>query len=202
MPPLRRFNAFVTAALIASCVARHARAQVRWDAGAEAGATRRFASHGDTAAPSPGFGPSFGLQGHVALLPMVRVGIYLTGDVSPASPQSPRTFWGGGLHARVSPPLLPGPWRTFLGAGFGYDAGYSAARHVSGGLFEVPIGVGLGRRVADTWLVFVEASAHFGFAFTGDLYSHSVAGGSSAASAYVGQDWFALALSLGLSFER
>jgi hypothetical protein len=180
------------AALLAS---RPAHAQLRWDVGAQAGVTKRFTTGAAPGAPSPGLGPSFGLQGHVALVPMVRIGVYLEQDISPMSPLGPRTFWAAGLHLRVMPPLLGGGWRTWLFAGFGYAYTDWSSEAVSGGIFDAPVGVGLGRKIG-SWLIFGELGTRFGFGFYGPMY----AGQGGAAGQ--GQDSFALSASVGLSLEQ
>jgi hypothetical protein len=184
-----------------------ASAQVHWDAGAQAGVTKRFAAGGDAGAPSPGFGPSLELQGHVALLPMVRLGVYLGTDLSPAAPDGLRTFWDGGLHLRLTPPLAPWPWRTWLFTGFGYAFADDLGPGLPGGMLEVPVGLGLGRKVGSHALFFVELGARIGFGFYGRMYDRSAVetsgeSGQSPGSAYVGQDTFALSLSVGLSLEE
>jgi hypothetical protein len=190
---------------------RPAHAQLRWDVGAQAGVTKRFTTGATTGAPSPGFGPSFGLQGHVALVPMVRIGLYFEGDVSPTPPLGPRTFWAGGLHLRIMPPLLGGAWRTWVFAGLGYAyvdwgdqnipasgqgaGGAGTNTRVTGGIFDAPVGLGLGRKVG-SWLIFGELGTRFGFGFYGPMY----AGQGGAAGQ--GQDSFALSASVGLSLEQ
>jgi hypothetical protein len=182
-------------------------AQVHWDAGAEAGVTKRFTAGGDPGAPSPGFGPSLELHGHVALLPMVRVGAYLGADFSPAAPDGLRSFWDGGLHLRLSPPLAPWPWRTWLFTGFGYAFADDLGSHLPGGMLEVPFGVGLGRKAGRHALLFVELGGRVGFGFYGRMYDRAAAessaeNGETSARAYVGEDTFALSLSVGLSLEE
>jgi hypothetical protein len=185
------------AALLA--LPREARAQLRWDVGVHAGVTKRFTGGGDSSAPAPGFGPSFGVQAHVALVPMVRLGGYFEGDVSPASPEAPRAFWAGGLHARFMPPLLGGPWRTWLSVGFGYADAYSYERHTGGGLLEVPLGLGLGRKIGGPWLLYAEVGPRFCFAALGTMYADP---GDPRAAPFLGQDSFAVGVSVGLSLEQ
>ena len=187
-----------------------AAAQVHWDTGAQAGVTKRFVAGGDAGAPAPGFGPSIELQGHVALVPMVRVGAYLGTDLSPAAPEGLRTFWDGGLHVRLSPPLLPWPWRTWLFTGFGYSFAEDLGDHLPGGLLEVPVGLGIGRKVSRHSLLFVELGGRIGFGFYGRMYDRSAVessgmaaeSGETRSGAYVGKDTFALSLSVGLSLEE
>lgn len=186
--------------LVGLTTASPASAQLHWDVGAQAGAAKRFTTGGD-GGPAPGFGPIFGLQGHVAVIPMVRAGLYLEQDVSPAGDGGPRTFWAGGLHVRVTPPLLASPWRTWLYAGAGYAYAYSKAVHTDGGLLDLPVGLGLGRRLGrGPWLVFAEVGARFGLLFYGAMYDHTAARPDGAP--YVGQDSFALTASVGLSLDQ
>lgn len=160
--------------------------------------TKRFTTGGDAGAPQPGLGPSFGLQGHVALLPMVRAGLYAEQDVSPASDAGPRMFWAGGVHVRATPPLLPSPWRAWVFAGAGVAYAYSKAVHAAGALMDVPLGVGLGSKLGGHLLLFGEVGARWGLLFQGAMYD---AAGAPAAQ-YLGRDSFALTASLGLSWER
>ncbi len=176
-------------------VARPAGAQLRWDVGAEAGIAKRFTTGAPAGAPSPGVGPIFGLQGHVALVPMVRIGLYAEQDTEPLSQLGPRSFWAGGLHARVTPPLLGGGWRTWLYAGLGYGYVDWSSQRASGGIFDAPVGLGLGDKLG-SWLVFAELGARFGFGFYGSAYSGQ--GGVPA----VGQESVALCASVGLSLEQ
>lgn len=191
-----RLLAPVGAVLVLLGRASAALAQVHWDAGAQVGVMKRFTTGGAADAPSPGFGPALELQGHVALLPMLRLGGYLGTDLSPldgGDAGGPRTFWDGGLHLRLSPPLLPYPWRTWVYAGFGYAFAYDLGTHLSGGLLEAPVGLGLGRKLTREWTVFTELGARFGFGFYGGMYD---------AAGAPGKDPVALSLSVGLSLEE
>jgi hypothetical protein len=181
----------VALVLILLATATPARAQVHWDAGAQAGVMKRFAEGSGAGA---GFGPMVQLQGHVALLPMVRLGAYLSTDLSPIDDGGPRTFWEGGIHLRVSPPLLAYPWRTWVFAGFGYAYAYDLGARLHGGQLDVPVGLGVGRKLSPAVLLFSELGARFGFAFDGAMYDQ---GGSSP-----GKDPVALSLSVGLSLEE
>lgn len=192
MSPAVHAGALVLAAIALPSVAH---AQVHWDVGAEAGAMKRFTTGGDAGAPSPDVGPTFALQGHVALLPMVRAGLYAEQDFSPQADAAPRTFWAGGVHFRLTPPLLASPWRLWLFAGAGVAYAYSREVHADGGFLEVPVGLGLGRKLGAHWLIFAELGARFGLLFYGGMYDRAAAG-------YAGQDSFALGASVGLSLEQ
>jgi len=199
----------VTAAVLWLATGRTAGAQVRWDAGAEAGIMKRVETGGGAGAPTAGLGPSVELQGHVALLPMIRLGAYMTTDLAPAvgggvTADGPRTFAEAGLQVRGTPPLLPWPWRTWLFAGFGDGYAHDLGTRLSGGMLDVPVGLGLGRKLTPSWLLFIELGARFGLAFHGSMYEADRAsllqGGGS--STYDGKDAFALSLSVGLSLDK
>ena len=155
----------------------------------------------------------FGLQGHVALLPMVRIGAYFAQDVSPASGAGTRTFWEGGLRAKVTPPLLAAPWRVYAFAGLGYAYAYEASHHGPspssggaepfvggrwGGLLDLPAGLGVGARAwrgglsSRGWVVFAELASRVGLGFYGPMYEHGA----------LGKDSVALTLTVGISSEQ
>ncbi|HEY1692121.1 MAG TPA: hypothetical protein VGG39_08155 [Polyangiaceae bacterium] len=187
---------------------------LRWDAGLSAGVSQRLTTGRAAGAPTPELGPLAEAQAHVALLPMIRVGLYAAEDLSPL-PGRVRSFTAGGLHARFAPPLLPIGWRTWLYAGFGFalgeDPGGGGAPHTSGQLFDVPVGVGLGTKLGRHWMLFGELGARLGFGFYGRMYDRAAAtepatttaaaSAGTAAGPYLGHDAVALALTVGLSWE-
>ncbi|HEX8791351.1 MAG TPA: hypothetical protein VF765_10415 [Polyangiaceae bacterium] len=177
----------VGAALAVWLAAGDAWAQVNWDAGLEAGAMKRFTTSSQTS--QPGFGPAFELQGHVALIPMLRVGLYAAQDISPMPGWPARQFYEGGLHVKVTPPLLSSPWRTYLFTGFGAAYVHQAPR--DGTLLEVPAGLGLALKVRAPWEVFAELGGRVGVAFLGDVYGDGI----------TGKDSFAVSLSVGVSLS-
>lgn len=164
-----------------------ARAQVHWDAGAEVGAMKRFTTSSQTS--EPGFGPAFELQGHVALIPMLRVGLYAAQDISPMPSWPARQFYEGGLHVKLTPPLLSSPWRTYLFAGFG--AAYVRQDPRGGALLEAPAGLGLALKLRAPWEVFAELGGRAGVAFLGGVYDGGI----------TGKDSFAVSLSVGVSLS-
>jgi hypothetical protein len=204
--------------------------QVKWDVGGEAGVVKRFTTAGSAGASSPGLGPSFEAQGHVAVVPMVRMGLYVGMSLLPRAGTGTdkigeRTYWEGGAQVRVTPPLLPAPWRAWAFAGVGYvytyaesydfGAGQSSTQHnaiaqgVGGGFVDVPLGIGLGYRLNGPWVLFVEGGGEVGVGFSGPVYAGSppVSGASTSSrpgtqAAFGGHDSFALSLSVGLSFDR
>ncbi len=177
----------VVGAAFVLAVAADARAQVNWDFGAEVGAMKRFTTSSQTS--EPGFGPAFELQGHVALIPMLRVGLYAAQDISPMPSWPARQFYEGGLHVKLTPPLLSSPWRTYLFAGFG--AAYVRQDPREGALLEAPAGLGLALKVRAPWEVFAELAGRAGVAFLGGVYDGGI----------TGKDSFAVSLSVGVSLS-
>jgi len=216
-------------------------AQVNSDVGFSAGVMKRFTTSAAPGVSQPGFGPVVDLRGHLAVLPMLRVGLYVAYDHSPMPGAGDRNFLTGGIHVKVTPPLLPFPWKTYLFTGFGvgyaeadayattvtvYDnlatgasapSGSVAARapSLTGGLLEVPLGLGLARKLGTSWEVFLELGGRFGVATFGPLYdshetpAYSVTGTlpagsilSSPHAPFTGADSFALSLSVGVSLTH
>ena len=213
------------AALLLGSGAAHA--QVNGDVGLSAGAMKRFTTGADPGVSDPGFGPVFQLQGHLALFPMLRVGLYVSQDVSPMPSYGGRQFYEGGLHLKLTPPILPTPWKGYAFAGFGggyahqdsYAApgappGGSATRptvsfsSIDGALFEIPVGIGVAYRLRAPFEVFVELAGRFGVGFVGRMYDpNNTATGNepqvspAPSGPYTGQDSFALTLSAGVSLS-
>jgi hypothetical protein len=180
----------VTVALLAS----EAKAQLHFDVGAEPGVMRRIllqrGNDGFNPLPDAGFGPMFELHGHVAILPLLRAGLYVSHDIS--SELSARQITSFGVRAKLTPPLLCGNWRSWAFVGFGYSLVYAPSfQHdyligtgfggtqqattvsvdgQSGYFFEVPVGIGLGYKLDKTWELTAELGAKVGFNFSGDLY--------------------------------
>jgi hypothetical protein len=216
----RRLVASATVAFVCA-TASTAGAQIRWDVGAEVGAMKRFTTAKAEGAPNLEVGPAFQLDGHVALVPMVRVGGYLAQDVAPADGVGARTFWGGGLHVKVTPPLLSAPWRFWVSAGFGYAYSHAASYHgqvatrgggsdldvvfgsTHGGLLEVPLGLDLGYRASGRFLFFAELGGRPVLASYGPMYAGGQrATGVTTAAPFMGKDSFAASLSVGLSLQE
>ncbi len=192
-PGVNAFVGFFSVVLAWVFFASPASAQVNTDLGLSVGAMKRFTSNVPPGLSEPGFGPAVDLRGHLAVLPMLRVGLYVSYDLSPVADEPSRSFVTGGLHVKITPPLLPAPWKTYLFTGFG--GGYVASGGVSGGLLEVPLGLGLADRVSTSWEVFVELGGRMEVATFGQMYDASHAG-------FVGADSFALSLTVGVSLTR
>ncbi|HTB73140.1 MAG TPA: hypothetical protein VK762_07840 [Polyangiaceae bacterium] len=180
-----------------------AAAQVRWDAGADVGVMQRFVTGAAPGAPSPLPGPVGEVRAHVALVPMLRLGPYLSHEIAFQSAGPAREITAAGLRAKVTPPLLALPWRSWAFVGVGYARAYEPSHALggelapgeAGGFLEMRLGVGVGYRTGRNWEVFAELGGRFGLVYAGSLYDP----GCGCGETYEGKDSFALALSLGLS---
>jgi hypothetical protein len=162
----------------------------------------------DASAPWPG--PVAELHAHVALVPLVRVGGYVSHDISPARGVTAREITEGGLRLKLTPPVFAAPWRGWVYAGLGYARAYAPSWHTGsapggfvpgegGGILDLPLGLGVGVRLRPPWMVFLELGTRIGLAFTGTMYdAHRCACGT----AFEGRDSFAAALTVGVSLEE
>jgi hypothetical protein len=191
---MRTFLVLLATTLGLVTVASEAKAQLHLDLGAEPGVMRRVllqrGNDGTNNLPDANFGPMFELHGHVAILPLLRAGIYVSHDIS--YELSERQITSFGVRAKITPPLLCGNWRTWAFLGFGYSIVYAPSyQHdyligtgLGGGqsptnvnvdgqpgyYFEVPVGIGLGYKLDKTWELTAELGAKIGFNFAGELY--------------------------------
>ena len=182
---------------------------MRWDAGASVGVMQHFMTGAAPGAATPLPGPVGEVRAHLALLPMLRLGPYLEHDVAFLSGAPAREVTEAGLRAKVSPPLLALPWRTWAFLGVGYARAYEPSHSLSGssdfvpgqggGSLDIRVGLGLGYRVQRTLELFLELGGQFGVFFTGSMYDRD---GCGCAEPFQGKDSFALSLSLGLSLYR
>ena len=184
---------------------------------------RRFLSGGDVPGASGGFGPLFSLQGHVALLPLVRVGAYLSHDSAPTNgPEPAKQITSAGLRVKFTPPWPRGEWRAWAFLGFGYAGVYAPSYHPklqspgagspeevyapgSGGAFlEIPLGIGVGYMIRKPWQVTAELGTRLGAAFGGSLYRARPAytpSGLPVDLAPLGNDSAAVFLTIGVSLD-
>jgi hypothetical protein len=201
---------FASTLLALSSTARAEGLHLHWDAGAQLGIMQRVTSGRGDGASQPWPGPVGELHAHLALIPMVRVGAYVAHDISPARGMTAREITAGGLRLKITPPLLPAPWRAWAFAGVGYARAYAPSHRTTaapdgfvpgegGGFLDVPVGLGAGVRARGRWTVFVELGVRLGLAFTGTMYdAHRCACGT----AFEGRDSFAAALAVGVSLEE
>jgi hypothetical protein len=193
-----RFGAPLLAALF---FATEARAQLHWDASAQAGVSRRFLAQ-SVSGEDPSFGPVGQLAGHVALLPLVRAGAYAGVERSPLG-SSGRNIGFAGARAKGIIPGLQGPVRAWVFAGVGYARAYGESRiggtqprlapipGAWGGFLEVPFGLGASYTFFKPWAIVVELGARVGVAHGGALYDGPD-----------GLDRFGLGLLVGILYDR
>lgn len=206
-------------------VPTEAYAQLHWDVGGEAGVMKRFLTSRDTGQADAGFGPVFQLQGHVAILPLLRAGAYLAHDISPVTGIAARQITSAGIHLRLSSPWPRDPWRSWVYAGIGYAGvyapSYRTTLHLSadpsqpgtdanvqgagGGFLEVPLGLGVAYRLRRPWELMAELGTRIGFAFSGSVYSSGAlafpVGNPTQQIVPSGNDSVSLLLSLGINLE-
>jgi hypothetical protein len=213
----RRLLAAAPIALSLVLFASRAGAQLHWDASAQVGVMKRNLVDRPTGsrARDATFGPAGELAGHVALMPLVRLGAYFGHDISPFQGDvSARDITWGGLRAKIMSPWPRGDVRAWLFVGFGYAGVYqrstsSAERVVhgaGGGFFEVPFGLGASYKLRKPWELCAELGGRTGFGHTGSVYDApgprvTTAAGAAAADTNAlpaGVDRFAIGLTIGI----
>lgn len=203
-----------------------ARAQLHWDASAQAGVEKRFLGARPPGGKDAGFGPALQLAGHLAFLPLVRLGAYVGHDISPlGGDSSARDLTWAGARVKVMSPWPRGSMRLWLFFGFGYDGVYqrstSAPRNfpgptsmpvvrddavvhgAGGGFFEVPYGIGASYKLRKPWELSAELGARSGFGFIGSAYEApgprvSSAGRPDSNALPAGNDRFGISLTVGV----
>jgi hypothetical protein len=169
-------------------VAGPARAQVRYDLGALASFQQRFLANVPTGGSALAEGGALTLDGHVAIFPLLRVGAWVTGEVSkPLDAREARELVSSGLRVKIVPPWPRGVWRAWFATGFGYTGVITDA--AGGGFFEVPIIVGASYRIRKPVVFLMELGTRLGFGFWGSYY----AGGAT--------DVVSVALSVGIGVD-
>ncbi len=202
---------------------RAAGAQVHADVELEAGAEKRFLHARPPLGEDAGFGPTFELAGHLAVLPLLRAGAYVSHDISPVSGEDTREITSAGLSVRLLSPWPRGRFHAWFGAGFGYVSAYAPSyveaipserggvataatvEGAAGGFFEVPLRIGASLRLSGPWELVLEAGARIGFGFVGSMYNQGPSVASSAPSPVAqhpaGDDSLGVFLVLGLGYQ-
>jgi len=191
---MRRFSLLAALVTLAALLfASSAEAQVHWDVGADTGVMKRVLTSRPSGGSDAGFGPIVGVHAHVALMPLLRIGAYLDGELSPTDEPTARRVYSGGLRLKLTPPVAPTEaLRFWVFAGVGYAGVYSPAYHTdlvirdannnvtkhgidasgAGGRFlEIPLGIGMGWRFRKPWELTFELSGRMGLFNGGTLYS-------------------------------
>jgi hypothetical protein len=190
-----------------------AEAQVHWDAVGHVGVLQRFPNDLDGRP-----GPTGMLAAHVAILPLLRAGVYLTGDYAPVANAPERFVFSGGFRAKLLSPWPSSPhFRAWLFGGIGYallnapgvtvvpsgptseTAGAGVASQ--GSFAEVPVGIGFGYRLRRPWELQAELGTRFGFAFGGTYFDAAPAtSGAPGRQTSTGES-VGLSLTVGIAFD-
>jgi hypothetical protein len=218
--------ALVAALLFTTTFTTTAHAQLHWDASAQAGIEKRVLGARPAGGKDAGFGPALQLAGHIAFLPLVRLGAYVGHDISPlGGDASARDITWGGARVKVMSPWPRGAMRLWVFFGFGYDGVYqrstSAPRNfpgptgmpvvrgdavvhgAGGGFFEVPYGIGASYKLRKPWELCAELGGRTGFGFSGSAYEApgprvSSVGRPDSNALPAGNDRFAIGLTVGV----
>lgn len=169
-----------------------ARAQLRWDASLQAGGAGRFFSGSSQVSGLSGsVGPLVGLEGDIALLPLLRVGAYVDYEYADTGEPTPPSAVSFGARAKV---MIPGyrsnvHWWLFTGFGGvvldapGYtqpvvapNADTAVVAPAMGYFMEIPVGLGMGWRVRKPWEVVAELQGRFGFDMSGSYFTDDGSG--------------------------
>jgi hypothetical protein len=198
---------------------RGADAQIHADVDLEAGAEKRFLHGRPPLGEDAGVGPIFELSAHVAVLPLLRAGAYVSHDISPVIGADTRHITSAGLSLRLLSPWPRGLCRVWFGTGFGYASAYAPSyvetvpagsgsatvEGAGGGFFEVPLGVGASLRLGRGFELTLEAGARIGFGFVGSMYNQGPTAMSSVplpdARRAAGDDSLGVFLVLGIAYE-
>jgi len=179
--------------LVVVLVAAPARAQIRYDLGALATFQQRFLASTQPGASSVAEGGGLTLDGHIAIFPLLRVGAWVTGEVSEpiggsaAGGGATRELVSTGLRVKMVPPWPRGVWRAWFATGFGVTG--VITDEAGGGFFEVPIILGASYRIRKPVVFLMELGARLGFGFWGSYYMSG------------GTDVVSVALSLGIGVD-
>lgn len=169
-----------------------ASAQLHWDAAAQVGVQKHVLAGRPSGSPDAGFGPTAQVAGHVALLPLLRIGGYFGHEISPIEGDfAARRITFGGLRAKAMLPWVRGTARAWFFAGFGYAGVYAPSytteltivdgagstnrkpgrvQGTGGGYFDVPFGFGASYKLYKPWELFAELGARVGFGHSGSTY--------------------------------
>ncbi len=216
--------------------AREAEAQeganIHWDASLQAGGAARVFSNSVSGGIPGTIGPVVGLEADVALVPLLRLGVY--GDFEYADTTEPSFSSVVSFGGRVKL-MLPGNRRNvhlWLFSGFGgvvwkapaYNlldetsqsgsglATIQTATAATGYFLEVPLGIGLGWRVRRPWEVVAELQGRFGFDMSGSYFTpddgtgtgttRPTTAGAGTGAIATGNDVVGFLLTVGIGFDE
>ncbi|MBI5536308.1 MAG: hypothetical protein HY898_26535 [Deltaproteobacteria bacterium] len=225
----RRGGRLLAAIAVAGCVlgaSRDARADTPWDLGLGLGPMKRFLAVRTPGGEDAGFGAIAEVRGHVAVLPSLRLGGYVSHDISPLAPGAARQITSLGPRVKYMP-VSKSTIRWWAFTGLGYSHAIAPSYHqtlqlpfsgqlrpsdvkvdtVSGGFLEVPLGVGMGAQIARLWMLEAELSGRIGFGHHGGAYDLDAGREGRAADGQLvvldtpGVDRFAIGFTIGASYQ-
>ena len=166
---------------IAATMSAPAHAKAHWDGSALIGASVPL----NPGAEGLGLAPTILVAGHVAVLPLLRAGLYGQLTDFHTSHSVARKTLSGGLSLRIASPWRPSTLKVHLRTGFGVGGAWQSG--ISGTAFEVPLYAQVSGQLGDPplmnpsakpveWTLALGVPLRFGD--TGALYTRS---GASAA---------------------
>lgn len=205
---------------------RAASAQLHFDASAQIGGDKRFATNRPVGSDDAGFGGVGQLNAHIALLPLLRAGVYVGHEISSFSPATRDITWFGARAKLMSPFLRTIKPYFFLGFGYAIVYEHSYERDVivasgalgqtttqrgtvqgaGGGFFDLPFGVGASYKLVKPIELVGELGAHVGFGHSGSVYDDPgpqlrIPGVPDNNSLPLGSDTFMLSLTVGVLLD-
>jgi len=188
--------------------------------------SKRFLSGGSL---TGSFGPIIGLSGDIALMPLIRVGVYVDEELAiDGEPKSPFiTSFGG--RVKFLPPVGSDNWRMWLFVGVGYAVvtapGYhqtvpatideitqtnqdATATPSSGSFMEIPFGVGASYKLRAPWVILGELSGRAGLNSGGSYFdptgrnAYITSTPTDTLGFVTGTESFALILTVGIGLDR
>ncbi|MGH7281086.1 MAG: hypothetical protein ACRELY_06150 [Polyangiaceae bacterium] len=211
------------AVLVLAVSEREAHAQIHGDVGVNVGLMDRV-RHGGKG--NGEFGPLGELEGHIAVLPLLRVGAYVSHDIAPNSIDG--SAWqvtSVGVHAKVIAPFVRGAYRAWFFTGFGFAGVYAPSYNITfdfqdgqgprnsqvtgagGSFFEIPVGIGFGWKFSKPWELVAQLGTRINFNFVGSIYDTDNGryvipdGGPEYYFAVPGDDTFAPFLTVGIALD-
>ena len=169
-----------------------------YDIGFGIGPSKRFLGNKPDGGDDSAFGGMAQLNADVALLPLLRVGVYGGFELSPPPTGDVKEMFPFGGRVTFTPPLPSDRLKLGLFIGLGYTVVYTHSVNetiplqnsqgtlvntpallagVSGSFLEVPLGARLSYHVRKSWDVFAELRGSIGFGFGATLYNFDDDGG-------------------------
>lgn len=158
---------------------RAAAAQLHADVEAEAGVAHRFATNGtgDRVGETRRFGPIAQVSGDLAILPLVRAGVWFAWDANDQG--GANRDWvstvAGGVRARGIVPVMLGPFRPSVTTGVGWAVGYGHRDGRTGGSLEIPVAFNFAYKLRKPYELLFGLGTRISVYTTGDRFDGSAA---------------------------